>query len=174
MFRKFNPMTSENKTFSWWWFGIKVGVITALIVWWWLEEKNRQQHPTIKGQDSLDGSIPLPDDVPEMSGTTPEASDEAPPKSVETESAATISTEPDDLRKIEGIGPKIQATLKAAGIETFAQLTAFKPEDLKQILVDGGIRIGYPDTWPEQAALAAAGKWDELENLQSSLKGGRR
>ena len=78
------------------------------------------------------------------------------------------------LRKIEGIGPKIQVTLQAAGIDTFAQLAASKPEDLKQILVDAGIRLGDPTTWPEQAALAAAGNWDELKEFQGTLKGGRR
>ena len=29
-------------------------------------------------------------------------------------------------------------------------------------------------TWPEQATLAAAGQWDELEKLQVSVKGGRQ
>lgn len=31
-----------------------------------------------------------------------------------------------------------------------------------------------PDTWPEQTQLAAAGDWDGLDQLQDSLKGGRR
>jgi large subunit ribosomal protein L21 len=29
-----------------------------------------------------------------------------------------------------------------------------------------------PDTWPQQARLAAEGKWDELEALQGTLSGG--
>jgi predicted flap endonuclease-1-like 5' DNA nuclease len=161
MLQKFNPMAGENKSFSWWWLGVKVGVVTALVIWWWLDQKNKQQIEKFLRTDALDeaDSIPLPDEVPEGESI---------------ESAFPAPSKPDDLRKIEGIGPKIQATLEAAGIETFAQLAAHKPEDLKQILVDGGIRIGYPDTWPEQAALAAAGKWDKLEDLQNSLKGGRR
>jgi hypothetical protein len=36
------------------------------------------------------------------------------------------------------------------------------------------IHIATPDTWPEQAGLAAAGRWEELEALQDSLKGGRK
>ena len=32
---------------------------------------------------------------------------------------------------------------------------------------------GEPETWPEQAKLAAAGKWDELAVLQERLTGGR-
>ena len=170
MFQKLNPMGGENKSFSWWWLGIKVGVISALILWWWLDQKNKKQLGQFPKKGSLDQtqSIPLPDEAPDISDDAPDVSVEAPAK------VSAAPSEPDNLRKIEGIGPKIQATLQAAGIETFARLAAYKPADLKQILVDAGIRIGYPDSWPEQAALAAAGKWDELEALQSSLKGGRR
>jgi hypothetical protein len=31
-----------------------------------------------------------------------------------------------------------------------------------------------PTTWPAQAKLAAAGKWDELKAMQDNLKGGRK
>ena len=162
MLRKFNPFAGEDKTFSWWWLGVKVGVITALVIWWWLDQQNKKQLQQLGGVDSLDEgeSIPLPDEVASVSEIAPKA-EPAPVKS-------------DDLRKIEGIGPKIHATLQAAGIETFAQLAAYNPADLKQILVDAGIRIGYPETWPQQAALAAAGAWDELEAFQATLKGGRK
>ena len=81
----------------------------------------------------------------------------------------------DDLKKIEGIGPKIEAALKAAGIRTFADLAAKSAEELQAILDEAGFaRISNPETWAEQAALAAQGKWDKLAALQDSLKGGRR
>ncbi len=162
MLRKINPFAGENKSFSWWWLGIKVGVISALIVWWWLDQQNKKQMLQTSGLDSLGDakSIPLPDEALPTTEKAPQ------PKSV--------PSKPDDLRKIEGIGPKIQATLQTAGIQTFAQLAAAKPTDLKQILVDAGIRIGYPATWPEQAALAAKDEWDALAEFQSILQGGRR
>ena len=81
---------------------------------------------------------------------------------------------PDDLERIEGIGPKIAGLLQAAGITTFSQLASADVGRLKQILSDAGIRIADPTTWAEQAGLAAAGKWDELHALQDKLKGGRR
>ncbi len=81
----------------------------------------------------------------------------------------------DDLKAIEGIGPKIETILHHAGIKTFAQLAASSVAALEKIVrEDGGIKIAFPDTWPQQAGLAAAGKWDELERFQDSLKGGRR
>ncbi len=84
--------------------------------------------------------------------------------------------EPDDLRRIEGIGPKTATGLNELGIITFAQLAQADPEKLETDLKAAGVRIisGATATWPEQAALAAKGDWDGLEKLQASLKGGRR
>jgi predicted flap endonuclease-1-like 5' DNA nuclease len=82
---------------------------------------------------------------------------------------------PDDLKRIEGIGPKISSLLQDAGIVTFAQLAESSVDRLKQIMDAAGLlSIANPSTWPEQAALAATNKWDELEVLQNELKGGRR
>lgn len=83
-------------------------------------------------------------------------------------------SKPDDLTLIEGIGPKVSATLIAAGIRRFSQIAALKPEVLKDILVKAGNRLSDPTTWPDQARLAAEGKWKELEKLQAKLKGGRK
>jgi len=90
------------------------------------------------------------------------------------EGAAT-PVQPDDLSKIEGIGPKISELLQAADIKTFAQLAKAEAGRLSQILEEAGpqFKLADPSTWPKQAALAAAGKWEELETLQDQLKGGR-
>lgn len=79
----------------------------------------------------------------------------------------------DDLTLIEGIGPKINSILKMSGIKTFQKLSETKPEDIRAMLNQAGIRLGNPSTWPEQANLAAQGKLDDLKALQDSLKGGR-
>ncbi len=162
MLRKYKPFASEDKSFSWWWLGIQVGVITALIIWWWLDrrKKKQPQFANSSGDQQKSQSILLFDGDPKT-GRVPTTPRSTP-------------IEPDDLRMIEGIGPKIQMTLQAAGIETFTQLAAAQPVDLKQILVEAGIRIGDPDTWPEQAAWAAKGDWDALTEFQSTLQGGRR
>ncbi len=79
----------------------------------------------------------------------------------------------DDLKKIEGIGPKIAETLVAAGIATFADFAKAKPAKISEIIE--GVRGNHvPDTWPEQAKLAADGKWDELKELQDKLDGGKK
>ena len=77
----------------------------------------------------------------------------------------------DDLKKIEGIGPKIAETLVAAGIATYADLAKAKPAKISEIIE--AVRGNHvPDTWPKQAKLAADGKWDELKKLQDKLDGG--
>lgn len=89
--------------------------------------------------------------------------------------AAPTTGKKDDLKKIEGIGPKIEELLNAAGITTFQQLAEASEETLQKILDEAGpnFKLADPGTWKKQAALAAAGNWEELSALQESLKGGR-
>ncbi len=91
--------------------------------------------------------------------------------------AAKVETEvaeADDLKKIEGIGPKIAEIFNESGINTYAELADASEEKLKEILADAGSRYASknPSTWPQQAKLAADGNWDELKELQDHLKGG--
>ncbi len=81
----------------------------------------------------------------------------------------------DDLTKIEGIGPKVAELFVENGIKTFKDLAAKSTEELKAVLTPKGGRYASmkPDTWPEQARLAAEGKWDELKNWQDELDGGK-
>ncbi|MBN1487089.1 MAG: hypothetical protein JW981_05560 [Anaerolineae bacterium] len=83
--------------------------------------------------------------------------------------------EPDDLRKIEGIGVKIAGILNKHGILTFAQLAGTEVSKLEAILEEAGARyrLADPSTWPQQANLAATGDWEGLKELQDQLSGGR-
>lgn len=86
-------------------------------------------------------------------------------------------SKPDNLSKIEGIGPKIAKILKDAGIDSFKELSKQKPQKISDILIKAGgnsYNRFDPKTWPDQAKLAAEGKWAELEKWQVELKGGRK
>ena len=86
--------------------------------------------------------------------------------------AKKASGKPDDLKKIEGIGPKIASTLVEAGIVTYADLAKAKPAAISEIIA--GVRGSHvTDTWPAQAKLASDGKWDELKKWQDELDGGK-
>lgn len=81
----------------------------------------------------------------------------------------------DDLKIIEGVGPKIETLLKDGGISTWAELAVAPVDRLKEILDAAGPRyqIHDPSTWPAQARFAAEGKWEELKDYQEMLIGGR-
>ena len=81
----------------------------------------------------------------------------------------------DDLKMVEGIGPKIEGLLHDAGIMTWADLANAPTEKVQAILDEAGprYRMHQPTTWAKQAAMAAAGNWEELEAYQDHLDGGR-
>ena len=81
----------------------------------------------------------------------------------------------DDLKIVEGIGPKIAELLNDAGIGTWAQLAVTSPYQLREILEAGGpqYNVAVPDSWPHQADLADKEDWDGLKKLQDELTAGR-
>jgi small subunit ribosomal protein S6 len=94
--------------------------------------------------------------------------------------SASASNQPnkphgDNLKRIEGIGPKISEALKASGITTYGKLSEMNIDDIKKVLDEAGDRFQNqdPSTWPKQAELASAGEWDKLKAWQEDLKAGR-
>ena len=92
-----------------------------------------------------------------------------------TKATKVTKIQADDLKKIEGIGPKIAQLLYKINIYTFADLGKAKISTLKACLADAGSRYKMhdPTTWPKQAKMAAKGDWDKLKKWQDELKGGR-
>lgn len=81
----------------------------------------------------------------------------------------------DDLKKIEGIGPKAAEALANAGLDTYAKLAKASAEDIKVILTEASKNLAHldPETWSKQAEMAADGNWDELKAWQDELNGGK-
>ena len=81
----------------------------------------------------------------------------------------------DDLKLIEGIGPKIEGLLQDGGITTWEGLATAELDKVQAILDEAGPRykIHNPATWAQQARLAADGQWEELLQLQDELDGGK-
>ena len=92
-------------------------------------------------------------------------------KATEDKSA---SEDPDNLTKIEGIGPKAAEALVAAGVNTYGKLAKAKADKIKEILTEASSRMAHldPTSWPKQAKMAADGKWDELKDWQDKAKAG--
>ena len=85
----------------------------------------------------------------------------------------------DDLQRIWGIGPKVEALLLTHGITTFSQLAATNAQSLEEKLQSGGkryrlARYNVIESWHKQAGLAAAGRWAELDAFQAEIAHQRR
>lgn len=148
-----------------WWVWVILIIVLLLLLLIGFARQPGPGEPLPKPEERVAPPVIGDDEAGE--GEAPE--EEAPEEAVDEEPQA-----PDDLKRIEGIGPKISSVLNDSGIFTFAALAATDTGRLQEILDQAGIRIAFPETWPEQARLAAAGQWEELETLQENLKGGRK
>lgn len=81
----------------------------------------------------------------------------------------------DDLKVIEGIGPKIEELCHGIGIRTWFDLATTEVSLLRTMLTDAGARYKMhdPTTWPQQADLLAHGRWEEFAELTAALDGGK-
>lgn len=100
--------------------------------------------------------------------------EKAAPKKAAPKKVVKKSVKPDDLKKIEGVGPKAMEAMINAGLDTFAKVAKAKPEAIHKILTDASSRLAHlvTNSWPKQAKMAADGKWDELKAWQDEAKGG--
>lgn len=71
----------------------------------------------------------------------------------------------DDLKKIKGIGLKMEKILNRKGIKTYAELSKVGVKALQDIINSaGGYYQSYkPQMWKSEAALAKAGKFDKMQ-----------
>ncbi|MCR9103477.1 MAG: 50S ribosomal protein L27 [bacterium] len=109
----------------------------------------------------------------------PKAKEEAPKAKASKSEKITLPSgkkiNQDDLKMVEGVGPKIEGLLNEGGIHTWEDLANAPTEKVQAILDEAGprYRMHDPATWAKQAKLAHEGQWEELEALQDRLDGGR-
>lgn len=170
--------SDRRSSLSWLWLLLIIILIVVLI--WWLLRRPKQEMPaSLPTAPKMPATPPAPT-LPAVAPAMPAASE--PPAMVGPDMAqvgpdvalAAAAPMADDLTIVEGIGPKVAALLKEAGITTFRQLADANVGHLEELLREAGLRMMNPATWPEQARLAALGDHEGLQRLQESLKGGRR
>jgi len=126
-----------------------------------------------KSAPKAEKKAPVKKAAPKKEAAPAEVKEAAPKveKAVAKAPAKKTSSKGDDLKKIEGIGPKIASTLNEAGITTFAELAKTDSAKISEIIA--GVRGNHvTDSWPMQAQMAADGKWDELKKWQDEADGG--
>lgn len=147
----------------WFLLGLVLGLLLAFAIGWFLWARGARER-----EESLKADLAKARaEVERLTALLGE-------KGIATGRAAPAAVAPDDLELIEGIGPKVSRLLREHGITTFAQLATTNVGHLERILREANLPMMDPRTWPEQARLAAEGKWDALKALQEELKGGRR
>jgi predicted flap endonuclease-1-like 5' DNA nuclease len=143
-------------------------IILILILWFvWSLTRNRTALP-----DRPDPELIRPRDVrPDPAVDTPMPADAilpGPADDVATEPAAAGLTAigvpaadgpPDDLRRLKGLGPKLNTLLTGLGVTRFDQIAAWNAEDIARIDPHLGTFSGriVRDNWVEQARLLASG-----------------
>jgi predicted flap endonuclease-1-like 5' DNA nuclease len=95
----------------------------------------------------------------------------APSELPQQRAAETATVVADDLKRIEGIGPKMAAALGAAGITTYAGLAAADETTIKAAISAAGMRFSPSlPTWPRQAQLLAEGDVAGFAEMTRRLK----
>ncbi len=80
-----------------------------------------------------------------------------------------------DLKLIEGIGPKIEGLFHNFDIRTWKDLAEISADKCQEVLDSGGkrYRIHDPASWPMQAKMAYEGLWEELFEWQEKHRAGK-
>ncbi|CAM4119924.1 hypothetical protein ACU8V7_12975 [Zobellia nedashkovskayae] len=80
-----------------------------------------------------------------------------------------------DLKVVEGIGPKIEGLFQAAGVKTWKALSETSVAKCQEVLKGGGDRykIHDPASWPMQSKMCYEGKWAELAKWQDEHDHGK-
>lgn len=112
---------------------------------------------TVAAQEEADN---LRDEAPEPPQTIAAEPDPAPaPPPPPIAETADGAVQADDLRRIKGLGPKMQTLLHALGVTSYAQIAGWTDADLDELDGKLGAFAGRPrrDSWVEQAKLLSSG-----------------
>ena len=166
---KLNP-----RGLPWWWIALPwLAFVLAAFLYWLRRQRRVNLIQPVKIDLSFirppQSPITVPASTPPQAVSAPATVAEPAPLPVED----NLPAQPDDLTVIHGIGPKVAAVLRTSGVETFARLGQADPTQLRELLLQANLRLADPSSWPEQARLAAAGKWEELKAFVDSQRARR-
>jgi predicted flap endonuclease-1-like 5' DNA nuclease len=142
------------------WIYLLIALVIGIIVSWWIFAANRKT--TIarvdgaettgvarRNQALIDAPATVPPPTPDaLAGVGPAVAASAP----------AVPAGGDDLTRIKGVGPKVQAMLHGLGVTSFAQIAAWDDAEIDRIDGQLGSFAGRVrrDDWKAQAALLAS------------------
>ncbi len=179
-----------------WLIPLLVGAVCAIIGYYWGKSKHEVTDNTAEVKSLQDSNAQLQKDLdachkkladavadldstPETEKNMVSAIAQEPPVIAFDANAAKAAfgkrVKQDDLKIVEGIGPKIEGLFHNFGIKTWKALSEVSVAKCQEVLNSGGdrYRIHDPASWPMQAKMAYEGKWKELIKWQDEHKAGK-
>jgi len=150
------------------WLAFLITLVLVVLIGWWLLAASRRTRiertdaptedaPARRNQALIDAApaaaeVDLPPPTPEVLGGISEvAAATAPP--------IHQPVHADDLKRIKGVGPKLEKLLNSLGVTSYSQIAAWDDDEIERIDAQLGIFAGRirRDDWPAQAGYLAAG-----------------
>ncbi len=144
-------------------------VVLALVLAWWLLVGSRRTTIARSGEPPSEGlparrNQALIDAAPAVTGAdlpppTPEVLGGVGAAVAATARPAHESVPGDDLKRIKGVGPKLETLLNSLGVTSFSQIAAWDDGEIDRIDAQLGTFAGRirRDDWPTQARYLASG-----------------
>ncbi len=146
----------------WWvWLLVILLVVFFGVIWTLYEEGEfgkKDKLPVAAAPESAEAVAEMAEPPPavEAEPAPPVEAEPVPPPPTEP-SPPPPKPRPDNLKRVKGIGPKIEQLLNEKGITTFAQLAETEVSRLEAWLDEADWEFADPSTWPEQARELAGG-----------------
>jgi len=167
------------------WIAFLVALAIGIAVAWWILVASRKTRIERQGGAPAEDGAPARRnqaliDAPRASlAATLEVPPITPPGLAGVGEAIAAIAEPvpvhpaavDDLKRIKGIGPKLETLLHSLGVTGFAQVAAWDDAEIDRIDAQLGTFEGRirRDDWPAQARLLAAGDMAGFESRFGKL-----
>ena len=172
-------MELENVSIWYWIIPVLVGLACALIGYLWGKGRSRAADLEVRIKALEGENARLIRDLKECSDRLAEASYSAAPDIPFDAKAAKAAfgrrVKEDDLKIVEGIGPKIENLFHNFDVRSWKALSELSVVKCQEVLDSGGdrFRVHDPASWPMQARMAYEGRWKDLARWQDEHQHGK-
>lgn len=142
---------------------VLIGIATAWWIWGRMPNIDVDSGDGDLGDRDVEPFVATPEPAPvAAAAVAPVAAAAAPAAAAKPDIAQAVG-DPDDLKLIKGIGPKLEKLCNSLGVMRFDQIAAWTARDVAKVDDHLGSFKGRidRDEWVAQAKLLAAGKVDE-------------
>lgn len=165
-------MDFSNMSIWCWIIPILVGVICSIVGYLWGKGSLGPETDSVEMQTLIDTNARLTVELEacrdRLTAAAMASPEEIPYDRDAARAAFGKTIRQDDLKIVDGIGPKIESLFHNFDIKTWKALSEISVARCQEVLDSGGDRykVHDPASWPMQARMAYEGKWQELVRWQ--------